>query len=194
MDLFRKINLKVIHKKTYFNVNSQHVDEKIKFIKKYIKNNNKFVLIHPGCVSSESWRRWPIERYLILAEMIAKDFRKNIIFIGGNDEKNLIYEINKNKNPMLTNAINKLTIGGCAALIKHSTLCIGNDSGIMHICGAMKTPVVNLIALLPPQRCKAWGTQNYIVTIKKTEYIKGKIDEISIEKVYNQVCLALNKQ
>lgn len=103
------------------------------------------------------WRgkQWPVENFITLLKTFCKTYPEaQVAVFAAPHEKELV-------EPLL-NALPKdqcvNTIGGhlldSAALIKSSKLFIGNDSGLMHLSAAVKTPT---IALFGPSNEKIYG-------------------------------------
>ena len=72
----------------------------------------------------------------------------------------------------IINTVGQTTLRQTAALLKHCSLFIGNDSGPMHIAAAMKTSVIE-ISCHPrsgdtchpnsPTRFSPWGTESIVL-------------------------------
>ncbi len=188
LNLFRKISSSEVIDETFFSINGTHEIKKENLLKKNFKKNFRYyVTIHPGCRASESYRRWPIERYLIVAKEIVRCYRIPVIFVGGQDEIDIFNKIDKAKNQFIYNGINELSIGATAALIRDSIFIIGNDSGLMHIAGAVKTPTIDLMASVSSLRCAPWKNNNEVIEPSKTINKKERIKEISVKQVLEAV-------
>ena len=188
LNLFRKITSAEVISETFFSIEESHEVEKETFLKKIFKTNfQSYVVIHPGCNANEFWRRWPIESYLNVAKEIVKRYLVPVIFVGGKDEIDLFPAIDKAVNQFIYNGINELTIGATAALIREAMFIIGNDSGLMQIAGAVKTPTINLMSCVPPVRCAPWGNSNEIIEPPETTTRKNRIQEISVHQVLEAV-------
>ncbi|PIV63342.1 MAG: hypothetical protein COS11_07960, partial [bacterium (Candidatus Ratteibacteria) CG01_land_8_20_14_3_00_40_19] len=73
---------------------------------------------------------------------LIKTYNAQVIIFGGKQEISLAERVASlmKKNPII--AAGKTTLGETAALIERCNLFITNDSGLMHIACAVKTPVV----------------------------------------------------
>ncbi len=110
-----------------------------------------FVTIHPG---GRWWfKQWPLERFATLAESLRERFGLEVVFLGGEKEREGIKEIAHYLGRSFY-AAEGLTLLQLAALIQRSCLFIGNDNGPMHIAAAVGTPVIALFGSSDP---KVWG-------------------------------------
>jgi heptosyltransferase-2 len=117
--------------------------------------------IHAGSGEKQkSFKRWPHERFAALANMISKRYNAKIVLTGGNDEVELVNNIKTLMNTEAIDAAAQLSLRHTAALIKQCTIFIGNDSGILHIAAAVKTPSVVIC-----------GPTNYAVTGQRGENV-----------------------
>jgi lipopolysaccharide heptosyltransferase II len=85
-------------------------------------------------------KRWPIEYFEQLINLINKENGYNILVIGGEDE---FEQGNKLNNfPNVYNFAGKLNILESGAAISKLKCLISNDSGMMHMATSVQTPVV----------------------------------------------------
>ncbi len=193
LDLFRKISSKEVVSKTFFAIEEIHERKKKEFLCNVFKTDvQQYIIIHPGCKVLESFRRWPIDNYLFVAREITIKYKIPVIFVGGEDESDISLLVDKIANEHIVNAINKLDIGVTAALIRGTRLMIGNDSGLMHIAGAVGTPTVSLFSTEKPIRCAPWGTYNEIVEVAGSAKENG-ISGITVSQVIECVELSMLK-
>lgn len=115
----------------------------------------RFVVIHPG---AKFWfKRWPLERFAILTDILQKEMGLKVILTGGEQEtEDIQFIISQMKTTGLSLA-GRLTILQLAALYKRALLFIGNDSGPMHIAAASGTPVIALFGPTEPEIWGPWG-------------------------------------
>lgn len=99
------------------------------------------ILIHPG--SRKLTKVWPYYRELI--EEIIRRFDAFIIIIGDSSEVPFINKILdglENKN--ILNLAGRTTLKQLAAICSIADIAIGNDSGVLHIARAVKTPTITI--------------------------------------------------
>ncbi len=130
--------------------------------------------LFPGAGSEE--RRWPLDRFVQLAEiLIHGDHVRPVIFIGP-EEQHLVSEI-KTKFPSEVVVLDRLTIPQLAAALARLAVFVSNDTGPMHIAAAVGTPVVILLDRRAPD--------TYIpLNESKRVIYSATIPEMSVEDVY----------
>lgn len=108
----------------------------------------KPVLIAPG--ARWATKRWPAEYFASLAsKVLEKHPQKKIIWLGGSDESG-VFEFLK-EHPYLKRhtkrmefLCNELSVTQMPALADMAAVVITNDSGLMHLLSAAKTPLIAL--------------------------------------------------
>ena len=195
LQLAQKLGLKIPkdYKLDYF---VQKKDET--YAKKILKNKKDIICILPGGarnpgIRNDNFRRWPIDRY---KDLIKKLSHNNFILIlGGKDDISLTKDI-KGKN--ILNLTGRTSIDQTAALIKHSNMIICNDSGTMHLAGALNDRVISIFGATDPIR-KAPKGKNMISLWKKVDNdfaesygiyddkLKENIKNVIVDEVYSAV-------
>jgi ADP-heptose:LPS heptosyltransferase len=99
--------------------------------------NGKYIALAPG--AAHYTKRWPIERFKELIETITNHFNYSIVLLGGKEDVETPSSLES--LPHLINYCGKLTLLESAAVIKNAQLLISNDSSLMHIAAAVKTPI-----------------------------------------------------
>ena len=101
---------------------------------------NPLLVIAPGA----QWenKRWPVEGYAEAADTFCKQTGAYAILIGGPGDVDICRQV---QNLMKTTSLNlagKLSLMGSAALLGKANMVLTNDTGMLHMAQAMKTPVV----------------------------------------------------
>ena len=117
---------------------------------KILKSSDKLkikpiIAIAPGSL----WptRRWPIDRYIRLAEMLVKD-GFGVIVLGGEKDKALFEKISIEGVEVLAG---NTTLLESAALLKKCEALVTNDSAPLHFAVAVGTPVVAIFGATAPK-------------------------------------------
>ncbi len=139
---------------------AQEVVEKIKE-----KNNNPIIGIHPGCSDALINKRWYPDRFAKVADILIGRYNASIILFGGPNEIKLADGIvgMMNKATPLVLA-GKTSIKETAAVIGKCNLFISNDSGLMHVASAMKTPVISIFGPTSIQKNAPIGYEHLVVS------------------------------
>lgn len=159
---------------------------------------NRFILaICP--TASKLAKCWPIDNFIQLISTLIKPegmlAHAVVLIIGSNSEREYI-------SPVLESipAHQLIDVVGCdlqlaAAYLKNSNLFIGNDSGLMHMAAAVKTPTLGLFSqYYSLKKFRPWGTHcSYIQ--KLTSNTNNPTDNNELMKLIsvNEVLSATEK-
>ena len=141
LSLLEMNNIKVRDK----NINLKIPDSEKEFINNIFDCNlsKTIIAIHPGVSCYGKYRRWSLSKFIELVKLLLKNYNASVILLGGKEDVFLGNEIIRCiESPAVISLIGKTSISQMAAVIKHSNLFIGNDSGPLHIAIALKTPSV----------------------------------------------------
>ena len=130
--------------------------EDINFVRRLIpcSHKNLKIIIHPG--GRNLTRRWPYYRELI--PDINKKFDACIILTGDNNELQLVNNIIDGLDGInIVNLVGKTTLKQLVALCSIADIVIGNDTGILHLARAVKTPTITIFG---PEDPKITGNTN----------------------------------
>ncbi len=100
--------------------------------------NDQYIALAPG--AGHYTKKWPIENFMELVEIMTKERNEKIVIIGGpadSDDGNVL-ELNEK----VINLTGKLSLLESAIVIKSAKVLISNDSGLMHMAAAVQTPVL----------------------------------------------------
>ncbi len=108
------------------------------------------VLIHPGAGSLR--KRWPLERFLALADRLRGGGRQ-VHFIVGPAEEDLLPELDGQKESVFRPS----DLVELAARLRAAAAFIGNDSGVSHLAGWAGVPSVVIFGPSDPVRWRPNG-------------------------------------
>ena len=111
-----------------------------------------FVVIHPG--GSKAPRAWHAARFAELARALADERGLVPLVVGDAGDAEAGAEVAR-AVPETVVAAGRTTVRRMAALIERSALFVGNDSGPMHIAGAVGTPAVGIFGPGIPEKTAA---------------------------------------
>ena len=98
-------------------------------------------------------KRWPANYFAELAQKLVNDNPNNrIILLGGKGDHELAHEISSQlkQNDAIYNWCGNTSLDEAIALIGMSKAVISNDSGLMHVAAALKTPQVAIFGSSDP--------------------------------------------
>lgn len=113
------------------------------------------VALHLGCGPGMDFKRWPIDRFIQLAERIAIAMGPvTFILTGTSTEHPLIREFTKLYRGRAADAADAGSISHTAAILQRTLLLVSNDTGVMHLGAALGVPTVGLFGPTSPDH---WG-------------------------------------
>ncbi len=118
-------------------------------------------------VPGARWKRkiWEREKYIQLIEWLQREHKTGIVLLGGENDRELCKDIEKGikEKEGIINLAGKTTLRETAAVISHTSLCIGSDTGPIHIAAAMNVPVVALFGSGNHRRFHPWKVPHRVV-------------------------------
>jgi lipopolysaccharide heptosyltransferase II len=133
------------------------------------------VIMHPG--ASAPSRRYPAERYAVVARDLVAATKCRLIVTGTDDERELTRLVCAEAGTTAIDFAGRLDVGQLGALISRADLLISNNTGPVHIASAVGTPVVDLYALTNPQHTP-WQVPNRVL-----------FRDVECKYCYKSVCL-----
>lgn len=117
-----------------------------------------FAILNPGA----GWgaKRWPAERYGLVAKSLACGGRRSIINYGPGEE-NLARQAEAASAG--TGVAMKSSITELIALMRRAKLFIGGDTGPLHLAAALHVPVVAIFGPTDPARNGPYGTRSLVL-------------------------------
>ncbi|MCC6483994.1 MAG: glycosyltransferase family 9 protein [Armatimonadetes bacterium] len=126
-----------------------------------IQRSSPVVVMNVG--SSKADRRWPAERFSLVAEMARSQLDAVSIFTWGNDAEREIAQ----QAVALSNGAAVLcrptTLFTLAALVEQVDAFVGGDTGPMHLAAALGTPVVGVFAASTAARTGPYGDIHRVI-------------------------------
>ncbi len=203
LDLVRAIGLTIrrVNEKAPFIYTTPLEEELAKdfLVKNNVSHKDLLIGIHPGSgLAIGSAKRWPREKFAKLCDLILTEPRTKVIVFGGPEERYAAEEMAKfmRKKPVIVAGDTDIRMS--AALIKRCALFISNDSGLMHLATAVKTPVLAIFGPTLWWKNYPWGKNNLIVrkeltcspcyNYKQIQCVTLKcLEMIKVEEVWQKV-------
>jgi len=165
--------------------------DKIEKAKNKYKFDSSFRHICFGFSASGPTKRWPIEKYMKLAENMNKIKPCKFYLAGGRNDEELFTKFLNSSIASNCISFKDLSISETLPIIKNCDMYVGNDTGWLHIASALDKKCVALFMDTP---VKAYGkySKNISVIVPEGETEEttthdtlGK-DKINFEKVLNK--------
>ncbi len=139
-----------------------------------IASNDLLICLAPGAGAPK--RVWPANRFLELGKTLHEEYKAKFLIVGSAREKELGKKLEHLLSPFALNMVGQTTLRQLTALLKCCRLYIGNDTGPMHIAGAVNVPIIGLSchpksgsSLSPnsPKRFGPWKVKHVIIQPEK---------------------------
>jgi ADP-heptose:LPS heptosyltransferase len=127
------------------------------------------IVLHLGSAQKRPYRRWPVQRFIALAERLRMQSPNLLIVLTGRPfERSLIQEFVAGYTGPAVDATGLNPITRVAALLAECDLLVSNDTGIMHLGAAMRAPTVGIFGSASPRR---WAPVGPYATAVSAEWV-----------------------
>lgn len=193
LDALRSLGLEIIDKKIYMPLS----DESENFAQKFWDENNLNGELVVALNPSGTWetKRWGLEKFANLGDMIAENFNAKILIPWGNEKE--LEDAKKLHSMMKTKPIipPKTGLKQLASILKRCSFMVSNDSGPMHIATAVGTPTLGIYGPTNPFAQGPYGEKHLWVrkedlaciacNLTKCPIGNKCMSELSVETVYD---------
>ncbi len=126
-----------------------------------INASAQFAVIHPFSAVVE--RGWPLENFAELASRLNADTGCRVIVVGGPGDRETFARVRAVFGPDIVDLVGKCSMRETIALLRRSSLFIGNDSGVMHLASAAGVPLVALFGPQSPVKFGPWSKRAKVI-------------------------------
>ena len=193
----KKFTEKFIEKNISTQPNLNINQSRIENAKNEYKFDNNFKHVCIGFSASGPTKRWPVEKYMKLAEDLNKNKPCKFYLAGGKNDEELFKKFSNSS--IVNNCISfkNLSILDTLPIIKNCDLYIGNDTGWLHIASALNRKCVAIFMDSPVQAYGKYSANISIIvpegeTEETTTHDTLGKNKISFEKVLNKSLEILN--
>lgn len=147
------------------------------------QGDGPLLVMHPGAGKRENL--WPAERFAAVAALAAAAGHRVLILQGPADGDVLAAFADALARTASPDAaarvavLPRLPVGACAALLRRADRFLCNDTGLMHVAGAVGTPS---LALFGPTDPAHWKPLSPRVRALRAE--AGRLDRLAVEPVW----------
>lgn len=147
-----------------------------------IRPGERLIAVHAATSNPE--KVWPAERFGRLCAMIEKDLKLRVVLVGGAEETAVSSEVMTASGMPLCDLTGKLSLKEFGALLRRSSLLVSCDSGPVHICAAVGTPVIVLFGeAREGGSSRRWGPYGPGHTVIGRPMVR----DITVDDVYDAV-------
>jgi heptosyltransferase-2 len=193
LEMVRTLGCVSVNKEMHLETKINQIDAQCA-VRKYIADYSKPLIgIAPGASYGPA-KKWFPERFAAVADKIAAAFDSEIILLGGKSDANTAQEVGKSARTRLTNLAGKTDLRQAIYLISRCKLFISNDSGLMHIAGALNIPTIAIFGSTNPATTSPAGKQSVVMRreVSCSPCLKKKcptdfrcMDLITVDDVYD---------
>jgi heptosyltransferase-2 len=108
-------------------------------------------------------KRWNNQGYAEVARWATEELGAQVVMFGARAEATLAAEISKLSGVPVVNLCGKTKLREIQWLISECTVFVSNDTGLMHLAGALGTPVVALFGPTNPNSFRPPGHRQRVV-------------------------------
>jgi heptosyltransferase-2 len=132
-------------------------------LREFIPDTEKKIIgIAPGATYGPA-KRWLSDRFAEVADKLNEHLSSQAILLGGKADWKVAQEVQRLAQTKLINLSGKTTLREAIYLISQCHLFISNDSGLMHIAGALNIPTIALFGSTNPATTAPVGNKSIIV-------------------------------
>ncbi len=100
------------------------------------------IVIHPGAGGVYNSKRWPPERFAALADLASSELQARVLLTGSLSEVELVQSVANHMTTRPVVAAGALRLRQLAAVLAATTVVVTNDTAVLHLAGAVRTPHV----------------------------------------------------
>lgn len=147
-----------------------------RFVSTAVPESSGFIVIHPGAGKKQNI--WPPERFTAVARMLRERYSLEVVVVRGPVDGEVV-------DDMLRAQITPPAVLSCptpgflGTLLRRASLTLCNDTGVMHIAGAVGARCVAVFGPTDPARWKPIGEN--IVAVRARD---GCVESVGVDKVF----------
>jgi heptosyltransferase-2 len=127
-----------------------------------IDNHKLFVGMAPGATYGAA-KKWYPERFALVADRLSEDFSAEIILFGSKGDQDSADAVQRHAKQKLINVAGKTNLREAIALIARCRLFISNDSGLMHVAGALNISTIAIFGSTNPLTTSPPGNRSVVI-------------------------------
>ena len=117
-----------------------------------IRGPGSLIALNCSVGAARPARNWFPERFASLADRLIKEIGASVVFVGGNEDRDLVRSVMTMMTGKALSAAGELSLAESAALLARCACLVSSDTGPLHLATAVQTPVVGLYGSTDPRR------------------------------------------
>jgi heptosyltransferase-2 len=122
----------------------------------------RLVALAPGAAYGPA-KEWPAARYAALIDLVAERAGARAVLMGAPNERARCEEVAATARAGALVAAGETSVGELVALLSLCAGFAGNDSGAMHVAGALGLPTIGIFGSTSPERTGPCGPRARVV-------------------------------
>jgi heptosyltransferase-2 len=114
-----------------------------------IKEEDTVFGLSPGAIFGPA-KRWPAERFASIGDMACEEWNAKVIIMGSSREREICDKVSEKMKHGSINLCGETGLGEAMGIIERCNIFLTNDSGLMHVAGALKVPLVAIFGSTNP--------------------------------------------
>jgi heptosyltransferase-2 len=127
-----------------------------------IRTGHPLIGLAPGAAFGPA-KKWYPERFAAVVDRLIDDTGAQAILFGSGGDRESTTEVRKNARHPLIDIAGRTNLGEAIALISRCDLFISNDTGLMHIAGALGIPMIAIFGSTNPKTTSPTGEANIVI-------------------------------
>jgi ADP-heptose:LPS heptosyltransferase len=131
-------------------------------VEKYLQEiHGDFAVLFAGA----RWesKQWFPSQIAACARMMQRRYDLKVIVLGSHDDRAAAVEAEDAAAGIIHNWVGRTTLREAAGIIARARVCVGPDTGLMHLAAAVGTPVVSLWGATNPTRTGPYGCEDLVI-------------------------------
>ncbi|MEE9910667.1 MAG: lipopolysaccharide heptosyltransferase II [Deltaproteobacteria bacterium] len=125
-------------------------------------HERKIIGLAPGATYGPA-KRWLPDRFAAAADRLSADLDAQVVIFGGKTDREAAEQVRGQARTNIINLAGKATLVESIYLISQCRLFISNDSGLMHVAGALNIPTVAVFGSTNPITTSPAGDKTILV-------------------------------
>jgi heptosyltransferase-2 len=127
-----------------------------------IDNNHLLIGMAPGAAYGPA-KKWFPDRFGALAEKLQEEFGVTTMLFGSAGDRETTVNVQRHSKYPLLDLAGETDLRTAVALMAKCNLFISNDSGLMHVAGALNIPTIAIFGSTNPLTTSPIGEKNTII-------------------------------
>ena len=183
LDILSPLGIKTNNYTSHVTFTAEETKRALEFLNTFGESPKLAIGFHIG--AGKPPNRWPVDNYITLINRLNQKYSFKFYFTGSSADSNEIEAVKKQFGSKAGYFINK-TIPELASLISASSLFITNDTGVMHVAGAVDVPQISIFGPTNPNNWAPVGRNKFVMRNG------ADISSVSIDSVFDTACTILD--